>query len=241
MTVTYVITGVSRGLGLEYIKQLSQRDDVIVFGCARNPQSSEKLMALVDNKKIFAVKLDTTSSESIQDAVDEVIKHSPNGIDILVNNAGIMDNMQDTVLSTSKSEYLRVFETNVCGVNDVTLAFLPLLRKSSAEVKKIINVSSRLGSIGLSTTGGIEGLFGSAYCVSKAGLNMMTKMFSNALANESFIVMSIHPGWVKTDLGTDRANIYPEDSVRGQLSVIDNLTPKDNGSSIAYDGQPLEW
>jgi NAD(P)-dependent dehydrogenase (short-subunit alcohol dehydrogenase family) len=126
-------------------------------------------------------------------------------------------------------------------VNDVTLAFLPLLRKSQKEVKKIANVSSRLGSIGLATTGGVPGLFGSAYCVSKAGLNMMTKMFANALAKESFIVMSIHPGWVKTDLGTDNAHLYPDESVRGQLSVIDNLTSKDNGGSIAYDGQTLEW
>jgi NAD(P)-dependent dehydrogenase (short-subunit alcohol dehydrogenase family) len=88
MTVTYVITGVSRGLGLEYIKQLSQRDDVVVFGCARNPQSSEKLMALVDNKKIFAIKLDTLSNDSIQ-----VRKTYPFFVDTMITKSSFLFNL----------------------------------------------------------------------------------------------------------------------------------------------------
>lgn len=95
---------------------------------------------------------------------------------------------------------MKIFETNVAGVSEVLKAFLPLLRKRGQDqTKKILNMSSMLGSIADMETG--DGLgFGSAYCVSKAAVNMLTKMFANQLAKENFIIYASHPGWVKTDL-----------------------------------------
>jgi NAD(P)-dependent dehydrogenase (short-subunit alcohol dehydrogenase family) len=91
---------------------------------------------------------------------------------------------------------MSVFKTNVVGVSNVVQAFLPLLHKSDG-IKKIMNMSSILGSISAMEDGNGWG-FGSSYCVSKAAVNMMTKMMSNALAKDNFIVYASHPGWCDT-------------------------------------------
>ncbi|KAG1440153.1 hypothetical protein G6F55_013568 [Rhizopus delemar] len=92
--VSYVITGTSRGIGLEFVKQISARGDT-VFACARNPDKSEGLQKLVDGKKVYGIKLDTTSEKSIKEAVEEISKLAPEGVDVLINNAGIAGSYTD--------------------------------------------------------------------------------------------------------------------------------------------------
>jgi NAD(P)-dependent dehydrogenase (short-subunit alcohol dehydrogenase family) len=136
---------------------------------------------------------------------------------------------------------LRIFETNVIGVSDVTQAFVPLLRKRGQDkVKKILNISSFLGSI---ADLGIANptTRGSAYGVSKAALNMLTKMNATLLAKENFIVYSTHPGWVKTDMGGDSAPVEQVDSIAGMLKKLDSVTGEDNGSFFNYTGEALKW
>lgn len=137
--------------------------------------------------------------------------------------------------------YLKVFETNVCGTSDVTQAFLPLLRKRGKEnTKKIMNMSSIIGSI---TDIGMANPANRmpALSVSKAALNMVTKMTANQLAKENFIVYASHPGWVKTDFGGKSAPVEPKDSIAGMLKVLEKLTSKDNGAFIDFKGKRLRW
>lgn len=137
--------------------------------------------------------------------------------------------------------YLEVFRTNTCGTINATRAFLPLLRKSGKEEKKIImNMSSIIGSI---TDVGMANPANRmpALSVSKAALNMVTKMVSNRLAKENFIVYAAHPGWVKTDFGGKNAPIEPAASIEGMIKVMDSLTTKDNGSFIDFQGKKLRW
>jgi NAD(P)-dependent dehydrogenase (short-subunit alcohol dehydrogenase family) len=136
---------------------------------------------------------------------------------------------------------MKVFETNVVGVTEVTQAFLPLLRKRGQDkVKKILNMSSILASITdigeINSTGR-----GPAYSVSKAALNMVTRMTANQLAKENFIIYAAHPGWVKTDMGGENAPVEPHDSIAGMLRTIDNLTPEQNGGFIDFQGKELKW
>ncbi|KAG2208752.1 hypothetical protein INT47_007851 [Mucor saturninus] len=240
MAKTYIVTGASRGLGLEFVKQIAANGHT-VFACARNPDSSKDLQALIDNKQVFGVKLDTTCEKSIKAAVEEIDSKAPQGVDILINNAGIGGTMGLNVENTPKEEYMKIFETNVAGVSEVLKAFLPLLRKRGQDqTKKVLNMSSMLGSIADMETG--DGLgFGSAYCVSKAAVNMLTKMFANQLAKENFIIYASHPGWVKTDLGGDDAPVEKKDSIAGQLKKIDDLTPKDNGRFYDFEGSHMNW
>jgi NAD(P)-dependent dehydrogenase (short-subunit alcohol dehydrogenase family) len=76
MSQVYVITGASRGIGLEYVKQLSEQDGNVIYAGARNPEGSEGLMALVDNKKVFAFTIDVTSKESIEVSFCHFILHA---------------------------------------------------------------------------------------------------------------------------------------------------------------------
>ncbi|GAA5816971.1 hypothetical protein MFLAVUS_010506 [Mucor flavus] len=240
MTSTYVITGASRGLGLEFVKQLSSKGNT-VFALARNPEASEGLQKLVDNKKVFAFKLDALDESSIKNAVEEVTKASPEGIDYLINNAGISGGREYGILNSPGEEYTQVFNTNVVAVSNVTHGFLPLLRKRGQEkTKKILNISSILGSVAL--IGEVNpGGGGSAYSVSKGALNMLTKLFANSLAKENIIVYAAHPGWVKTDMGGESAPVEPKDSIAGMVKVLQGATAEQSGSLIDFEGKQLPW
>jgi NAD(P)-dependent dehydrogenase (short-subunit alcohol dehydrogenase family) len=137
---------------------------------------------------------------------------------------------------------LEVIGTNVFGVSDVTQAFVSLLRKRGQDKpKKIFNISSSLGSIGLVDSYKLPVKFSPAYRTSKTALNMLTKLTADELAEENFIVTAVHPGWVRTDLGSEHADISSEESISGMLTVLGKLTAKDNGLFYNYDGAPLPW
>jgi NAD(P)-dependent dehydrogenase (short-subunit alcohol dehydrogenase family) len=137
---------------------------------------------------------------------------------------------------------LKIIDTNVFGVSDVTQAFVPLLRKRGQDkTKKIFNISSGLGSMSIVSSFKLPFQISPAYNVSKAALNMMTKLTGDELAEENFIVTTVHPGWVRTELGTEHADISPEESISGMLTHLGKLTAKDNGLFFNYDGTALPW
>ncbi|CAO3630187.1 unnamed protein product [Mucor fragilis] len=241
MSQTYVVTGASRGLGLEFVAQLSAKGNT-VFACARNPDNAAGLQKLIDNKHVFAIKLDTASHESIKAAVEEISRKAPEGIDVLINNAGIGGEAPEIVVETLlESDLTNIFHTNVIGVSNVTKEFLPLLQKRGKErVKKILNMSSILGSIELSNMASPTGAH-PAYNISKAALNMYNKMLAHNLAKDNFIVYSSHPGWVSTDLGGESAPVKAVDSIRGQLAKLESVTAEDNGGFFDFEGKPLPW
>ncbi|KAI8355576.1 4-dihydrotrisporin dehydrogenase [Blakeslea trispora] len=240
MSLTYVITGASRGIGLEFVRQIAAKGNT-VFACARNPDASEGLQKLVDNKRVFSVKLDTLSKDSLKAAVEYIEKHTSEGIDVLINNAGIGGSSASTPDKVTKENLLKAFETNVCGTSDSTQAFLPLLRKRGKDnVKKIVNISSILGSIAkineINGSGGVV-----EYNISKAALNMLTHTTAHVLAKENFVVYASHPGWVKTDMGGESAPVEPKDSVAGQLAKLESATSQDNGGYFDFEGNTLPW
>ncbi|KAI8981043.1 hypothetical protein BDB01DRAFT_724285 [Pilobolus umbonatus] len=242
MTLTYVVTGASRGIGLEFVRQIAAKGST-VFACARNPDSSTGLKELTDGKRVHSVKLDVCDLSSIKNAVEEISKHATDGIDVLINNAGISATYPTlNVGNTPKEEYMKLFETNVCGVSDVTQAFLPLLRKNNSKDKrkKVLNMSSILGSIADTEQSDGTG-FGSSYAVSKCALNMVTKLLANHLKDDNVVVFSSHPGWVKTDMGGEKAPITVERSVKGQLAKMETLTMEDSGTFLDYNGRKMPW
>ncbi|RCI06156.1 hypothetical protein CU098_013748, partial [Rhizopus stolonifer] len=209
-----------------------------VFATARRPDQSEGLGELIDEEKIFGVSLDVADNESVQKAVSHITDIAPDGIDVLINNAGIGSGGSKTVFETSKEDYLTKFKTNMLGAANVTTAFLPLMRK--AETRKILNMSSVLASI---QSRGPDNQIKTAvaFSVSKAGLNMFTRLTASQLAEEKFIVYASHPGWVKTDFGGIKAPMSSERSVKAQLEVLAKLKLEDNGKFLDYRGREIPW
>ncbi|KAJ2957026.1 hypothetical protein NQZ79_g7209 [Umbelopsis isabellina] len=230
----YFITGSSRGIGLELVKQLAAKGNTIIAS-ARNPEGSSELQKLVDNKKVFSVKLDVQSEESVKAAVDKVNEISPEGIDVLINNSGIIA-PKPSVSHTAKPElWSDIYETNVVGVVRVTQHFLPVLRKK--DTRQVINIGSDSGSLELANRPDLN----APYHCSKAALNMFTRCLSHDLQNEKFTIVSIHPGWVITDMGGKQAALTTEESVSSMVKVFEGYTQKDNGWYGNWKGERMPW
>jgi len=245
MSSTWLITGASRGLGFELVKQLSTRPNTTIFAGARNPEKSAELQTLAkSHHNVVLLKLDVSREEDVQNAIHEIEKKA-GGLDVLVANAGVMGEtgfLKDAATPKAAVDNLhKVFETNVFSVLRTDLAFFPLLRKRAT--KKIVNISSLLGSI--SGLVGSFAYFGTSgpYNASKTTVNMISKQLALELKDEGFTVLALHPGWVDTDMGSlfGKPPLQPEESVQGQLKVIDSASNKITGEFISYDGSTLAY
>jgi NAD(P)-dependent dehydrogenase (short-subunit alcohol dehydrogenase family) len=222
---TVLVTGANRGLGLEFVKQL-KADGYSVIGTARQPAKAVELKAT--GVRIEA--LDVASQDSI-DALATALKGVP--IDILINNAG-MASRADSSLDTLDFDLMeRTFQVNSLGPLRVIQALLPNLEAGKG--KTIVNITSRLGSIELST----GGLY--SYRTSKTALNQINKIISVELQPRGFTSIVMHPGWVQTDMGGTEAPLTVSESIAGMVAVINGLKPESTGKFYSYDGQELPW
>jgi len=238
-----LITGANRGLGLETARQLGQKG-VTVIVAARTSAAAEETAAKLKAEGIdaFPVKLDVTNAAD-RKAAAKTVGEKFGKLDILINNAGVgsqTDMFALTVSETSEEEFQIVFGTNLFSVVAVTREFLPLLKKSDAG--RIVNLSSILGSLTLHAdpNSPIAAVKTLAYDASKAALNAFTIHLAAELKDTKIKVNSAHPGWVKTDMGTDKA---PMEIVDGAKTSVDlALLPQDgpNGRFI-HLGQELPW
>jgi len=154
-------------------------------------------------------------------------------LDVLLNNAGIFPERGDFI-SADPASALDVYNVNTIGPMRVTQALLPNLRLGNR--KLIMNMSSGLGSIANNNRGSSV-----AYRSSKAALNMQTRTLAMELAAEKFICIAMSPGWVRTDMGSDRANLSPAESIKGILATLAPLTAEDTGRYLNHDGTELPW
>ncbi len=222
---TVLITGANRGIGLELARQYTAAGWRVI-GTARKPEQAEELRTL--NARVM--QLDVTDQQSVDRMAQELGDQS---VDLLINNAGIFPRVR-TITDVSFDDVTRTFAVNTIGPMRVTRALLPNLR--SGQVKKIVNITSRLGSIADNSGGGFYG-----YRESKAALNMFTRSLAIELSGDGFTCVVVHPGWVQTDMGGASATLTVEESAQGIRSVIANLSPDDSGTFWNYDGAPLPW
>jgi NAD(P)-dependent dehydrogenase (short-subunit alcohol dehydrogenase family) len=237
-----LITGANKGLGFEMARQLGKEGVTVVLG-ARDPQSGEaaaaKLMA--DGIDAHFLKLDVTNPAD-HSAAAAFLADKFGGLDILINNAGISGEPLGTgKQGTPSSEVLRcTFDTNFFAPVALTQAVLPLLLKSKAG--RIVNMSSILGSQALHAdpASPIYNFKALAYDSSKAALNSFTIHLAYELKDTKIKVNSAHPGWVKTDMGTDAAPMeLPEG---GKTGVELALLPEDGPSGGYFHlGKPIPW
>jgi NAD(P)-dependent dehydrogenase (short-subunit alcohol dehydrogenase family) len=226
-----VITGTNRGIGLEFVRQYLERGDHVDAG-VRQPDAAHDLAALAEKAagrlRIFAC--DTTDEPSVQ-AFAAAVGDIP--VDMLINNAGVSGGWEN-FFDTKLDDTLRTFNTNAIGTARVIRAFVPHLRRSST--RKIISISTSHASIADATAGFLFG-----YRMSKAALNMASKVVSQELAGENFTVLIVHPGWVKTDMGGENAPTTARESVQGMIAEIERRGPADTGTFFDFTGKAMAW
>jgi NAD(P)-dependent dehydrogenase (short-subunit alcohol dehydrogenase family) len=190
MPQTVLITGANRGIGLQTAKELAGRGFRVFVGTRDERAGAAAVASVGSNAKVLIV--DVADSKSIAAAAQTLAK-TTDRLDVLINNAGIYPDRGISVLDVTRNRMVETLQTNTFGPIEVTQAFLPLLRKSSAA--RVINVSSGYGQLdGLSP--GVP-----SYCLSKLALNGVTIMLAQALRSDRIAVNSVCPGWVRTDMG----------------------------------------
>ena len=227
-----LITGANKGIGLETARQLAAAGHTVLLA-ARDPQKAADAVAALanDGLRVEAITLDVTDEASIARAVAEVSERHGR-LDTLVNNAGLVAEAWGTPASqTTLAQWRSSFETNVFAVAAVTTAFLPLLRRSDAG--RIVNLSSILGSLTLHAdpNSWIYNFKTVAYDASKAALNQYTIHLAHELKDTPIKVNAAHPGWVKTDLGGEGAQMELVDGARTSVWLA---TLPDDGPTGGY-------
>lgn len=234
---TVLISGASRGLGLEFARQYLE-DGWHVIALCRNPDSAAQLRGLQRSSDFLTVIDCDVADFAAVEAVACRLDGRP--IDVLLNNAGIFGPKRkangDFRQSFGQIDY--DIWSDVLRVN--TLAVVKLCEAlvdnvASSKQKKIVTLSSRIGSIGETHTG----LY--AYRSSKAAVNMAMATLAHELAPRRIIVASFSPGWVKTDMGGADALLDADDSVARLRALIAELTIHRSGAFLDYDGSTIPW
>lgn len=239
MSVVSLVTGANQGLGFETARRLVAAGHRVLVGARTEQKAAEAAARLGPSAEGLA--LDVTSPADHARAA-RWIGERHGRLDVLVNNAGVNLGepwMGNTVLSGDDATLRATFDTNFFGLIGLTRALVPLLRASAAG--RVVNVSSIMGSLSAHGKGApLEGLKPFAYDASKTALNAFTVHLAQALEVDRILVNSAHPGWVKTQLGTEYAPMTVEE---GAETVVLLATLPDGGPTggFFHRGDPVSW
>jgi NAD(P)-dependent dehydrogenase (short-subunit alcohol dehydrogenase family) len=229
-----LVTGANRGIGLEYVRQLANRGDRVFAGC-REPDHAEALQALAGRHpgRVVPLALDVTDAAAIDAALRAVAADGPGTLDVVINNAGVSPR-GEAFSNLDATAMLDVFAVNSVAPMIVAQRARPLLALASRP--RVANMSSSMGSLEKKTYGRHY-----SYASSKAALNMLTRAAAHDLGDEGIIVVALHPGWVRTDLGGPHAELTVEESVAGLLRVIDGLSADESSLFLTWNGERHPW
>lgn len=233
-----LVTGGSRGIGLEFTRQYLQQG-FRVFAASRNPGHSGELQQLKaqHGDSLVIHQLDVGDQASRRDFF-QALSAQTQRLDMLINSAGIISGNEEFGYSFGELEQedlCRTLLINSIAPLMMTEGVFPLLKRGTQSV--VVNISSDNGSI---SRKGRRGKYG--YSASKAALNMMSKILSFELRDHEIIVVSLHPGWVKTTMTrNENAPLEPEESISGMIRVIESLEMKDSGRFLDWKGNEIPW
>lgn len=227
---TVLVTGSNRGLGLEFVKEYL-KDRWHVLATCRDLRQADSLRLL---QKDYPTHLEIFSMDVTRyREVDEVslsLKDRP--IDVLINNAGIYIGKGQCLGGFNYKEWEEILRVNLLAPMKVTEALYPQLRLG--ELKRIVMISSKMGSITDNTSGGSY-----LYRSSKSALNAAARSLAWDLREDGMCVLLLHPGWVKTDMGGKNASITPRQSVEAMRDLIHTLPLEKTGCFFDYQGKKL--
>ena len=236
-----LVTGATRGIGLETVRQLAEAGvHTLLAGRNRDRAVEAALKLQATGLPVEAIALDVTDAKSIASAVAEV-RERYGRLDILVNNAGILvDEFGRAPSEQTLQTWRTTFDTNLFALVEVTQAFLPLLK--AAPAARIVNVSSILGSVALHNdpASPIYDFKVPAYNVSKSAVNAWTVQLAYELREGTTKVNTVHPGYVKTDMNRGEGEIEIADGARSSVGMALIGADGPNGS-FTYLGEVLPW
>ena len=266
MSRTVLVTGANRGIGLAFAGQLLARGDHVIATC-RHPGKAAALNALGGEHpgRLHVLPLDVASEKSRAELIRELplVLGEDGRLDLVINNAGVLhsgerfgqlrqETLEDSLrinaigpllLAQAVASLLRdgdgVAEGAGEAVNQASIGErLDRLPGALGNTNRtvIANISSQLGSIA-----GVTRFGAPSYAISKAAQNMASAQLAQALAARGIVVLSLHPGWVQTDMGGEKAPDAPVDVVAGMLRLIDAATPAQSGGFFDWRGEALPW
>ncbi|KAI0742529.1 NAD-P-binding protein [Daedaleopsis nitida] len=270
---SYAVVGASRGIGLAYVTQLAERPDTTVFAVVRKASTSTFLNTAISGlKNVHVLEADVADYPSLERAATEISGLIGSvGLDCLIHNAARMDAEGLSLgfdeypsMAALDEDFIQTYKVNTLGVIHSITAFLPLLRASTAPLKKIVVVGSPAGEHrNVRKWGGLAlGTGMAAYGVTKGGVLIVATKYAMQLRHEGFVVVTLSPGFVdisdtigdsETDVARKRAevqliekafevagipwkSITPAQSAAAQLKTIDALTPEQNGAFLTETG-----
>ena len=227
---TILITGANRGLGLEFTRQYAA-DGWQVIACCREPKSAAALNTLANTypNNIVVYALDVANFGQIDTLAAQLTGKK---IDVLLNNAGIFPNSGSDGMNYDN--WAQAFKVNTMAPYKMVEAFIKNV--AASELKKIVVISSKMGSLSDNTSGGSY-----IYRTSKTAANMMMKSLSIDLKAQGIACGILHPGWVQTDMGGPNGLINTQQSISGLRQMIADLNLNNCGRFIAYDGKEIAW
>ena len=233
---TVLITGASRGLGLEFARQYGLDGWKVIATC-RDPGAAMDLKILTGDIDILQMDIvELGQVAEVASTLKEV------AIDLLLNNAGITGPRDQTASfgDIDIDAWLDLVRVNTISPFKVTEAFIHHVKAS--QWKMVVFISSRSGSV--TERGSLpHHLRGGSYTYrsSKAALNAVAKSLAFDLAPTGVGVLALHPGWVNSGAGDPEAPLDVETSVSGMRKVIGGFTPDQSGSFLNYDGETIPW
>ena len=228
---TVLITGANRGLGLEFVRSYAA-EGWRVHACCRHPDKAKALTEIAEaGGDVVVHKLDVTDGLRVA-SLARALADEP--IDILINNSGVFHKGAGEFGSVDFDAWVDELKVNTIAPARMVERFVEQV--AASERKLIVNISSSMGSIALTTSGDSM-----IYRSSKAGLNMVVKCLANTLAERGITVVALSPGWVATDMGGATADLSTAESIANMRKVIDGLTPADSGGFYNHEGEPCPW
>jgi len=224
---TILVTGAGRGIGYELAKQ-AMSFGWTVYGSVRSRNSGYKLRA--DLPDIKVLQFDVTDHDAIEAAANEVSQLT---FDIVINNAGVIGPEKQSALEMDFEGFRETLNVNVLGPLKIAQAFLPNLRM--ADNPRLVTISSQMAAMDSFKSNQI------AYRASKVAVNKVVQCLASDLIDDGICSVAIDPGWVKTDMGGEYADISTEECAAGVLEVTRNLSIQDTGRFIRWDGSQRNW
>eukprot|EP00095_Tigriopus_kingsejongensis_P008234 snap_masked-scaffold591_size129331-processed-gene-0.14 protein:Tk08234 transcript:snap_masked-scaffold591_size129331-processed-gene-0.14-mRNA-1 annotation:"uncharacterized oxidoreductase -like" len=238
---TILITGANRGIGLELVRRMLQTQEApkALIATCRNPGRAHDLQALAgENDNLHILPLDVTHhstySAFVAD-VDQIV--GDNGLNLVIHNAGVMPDSEET-----PEALRRAFEVNTIAPKCLSEALLPWVEKAASRLADqpmgiskaaIVMMSSAIASLTENRIGGLAAL----RC-SKTALNQVMKNLAHDVQAKGILVLSIHPGWVQTEMGGSQALISTAISCAGMLNTLEGLGEEDQASFIRRRTSP---
>lgn len=228
-----LVTGAARGLGFEFVRRFLARGER-VFAAVRRPDSNPRWAELAGMHpgRLTVLALDVAQLDRIAEFAQVLGDHT-DALDLLINNAGLLPS-GERFGHVEPKDMEETFRINAAAPFLLTQALAPMLARGHQP--KVLNLSTELASIAhrkqFSTP---------SYSISKAALNMATRLMSFELSGRGIGCVAVHPGWVKTEMGGPNAPLVVEDSVRAMIALVEQLQPAQYGGFFGLDGQPLPW